>query len=56
MIAYADGLRNIDYFSDVDLPLSNLTRGTNIMFEITLRTKSLVYEELENLDNGNDDE
>lgn len=38
MVQYRDNLKSIQNFRNVNLPLSNLTQGTNINFRITLDT------------------
>jgi hypothetical protein len=47
MVQYAENLRQIPQFRNVDLPLSNLTQDTNINFRITLDTNALKFEEIE---------
>ena len=35
LVSFADGLRNISLFSDIDLPISNLVKSADIPFIIT---------------------
>jgi hypothetical protein len=57
MVEYANNLKNISQFENVNLPLENLTRDTNIIFKITLDTNGLNYvpEEIESNLSENDE-
>jgi hypothetical protein len=47
MVTYENNLKSIPQFKNVDLPLSNLTKDTNVTFQITLETDALKYIKIE---------
>jgi hypothetical protein len=53
MVSYSKNLEQIPQFRNVDLPLSNLTKDTNILFQITLETIGLKYGEI-NIEENNE--